>query len=126
MLNLSCVLNYNLCELIHVLKILAKVTSKQTLKVFPEWRFKPGFRTQKNCLFPLNRGVPSIEETNTRIYIRTFFPGTKLWRGPLNRSVLKERFHCICTVFDWYVHHCPSPLTIKEDPNKISFFKHKV
>ena len=39
----------------------------------------------------------------------------------MNRSVLKERFHCICMVFDWYIHHCPSPLTITlEDPNELS------
>ena len=27
----------------------------------------PGFRTQKKCPIPLNRSVPSIEATNTKI-----------------------------------------------------------
>ena len=36
-------------------------------KVSPEWRLNLGFRTQKKCPFPLNRGVPSIQVTNTRI-----------------------------------------------------------
>ena len=36
-------------------------------KVSPEQRLKPGFRTQKKCLFPLNGGVPSVEVTNIKI-----------------------------------------------------------
>ena len=36
-------------------------------KVSPEWRLNSSFRTQKKCPFPLIRGVPSIEETNTKI-----------------------------------------------------------
>ena len=36
-------------------------------KVSPEWRLNPGFRTQKKCPFPLNRGVLSMEVTNTKI-----------------------------------------------------------
>ena len=36
-------------------------------KVSPEWRLNPGFRNQKKCPFPLNRGVLSMEVTNTKI-----------------------------------------------------------
>ena len=33
----------------------------------PEWRLNPVFGTQKKRPFPLNRGVPSMEVTNTNI-----------------------------------------------------------
>ena len=36
-------------------------------KVSPEWRSNSGFGTQNKSPFPLNRGVPSIEVTNTKI-----------------------------------------------------------
>ena len=45
------------------------------VKVSPEWRSKLGFRTQRKCPFPLNRGVPSIEVTDTKIiylFIKAF------------------------------------------------------
>ena len=42
------------------------------VKVSPEWRVNPSFGTQKMCPFPLNRGVPSIVVTNTKI-MRAFF-----------------------------------------------------
>ena len=36
-------------------------------KVSPKWRLNLGFVAQKNCPFPLNRGVPSTEVTDTKI-----------------------------------------------------------
>ena len=36
-------------------------------KVSPEWRLNPRFGTLKMRPFPLNRGVPSIEVTDTKI-----------------------------------------------------------
>ena len=36
-------------------------------KVSPERRLNLGFRTQKKCPFPLNRGVPSIEVRKQRL-----------------------------------------------------------
>ena len=53
-------------------------------KVSPERRLNLGFRTQKKCPFPLNRGVPSIQVTNTRI-MWTFFRDQILC--PLNGCV---------------------------------------
>ena len=41
-------------------------------KVFPEWKLNPGFGTQKKCFFPLNKSIPSVEVTNTKI-LWTFF-----------------------------------------------------
>ena len=66
---------------------------------------------------PFNRG------NKYKDLYKNIFSLTKLWRGPLNRSVLKERFHCICMVFDWYIHHCPSPLTIKKIQINYLFFQ---
>ena len=60
-------------------------------KVSPEWRLNWGFGTQKKCPFPLNRGVPSLEVTNTKI-MWTFFRDQILYS--LNGRVPKERFHC--------------------------------
>ena len=71
----------DLSELIHVLKAVTFVTSEHLnlsttfmvshsliAKVSPEWKLNPGFRTQKNCPFPLKRGsVPLIDITNTKI-----------------------------------------------------------
>ena len=37
------------------------------LKVSREWSLNLGFGIQKKCPFPLNRGVPSIEVTDTKI-----------------------------------------------------------
>ena len=47
------------------LKISTLVVISHTFraKVSPEWRLNSGFRTQKKCPLPLNRGVPSIEVT---------------------------------------------------------------
>ena len=57
----------------------------------------PGFGTNTMCPFPLNRGVPSIEVTDTKA-MWTFFQDKIVvcpeWRCPLNRGVPKERFHC--------------------------------
>ena len=52
-------------------------------KVSPEWRSNPGFGTQTH-LFSLNRGVPSIEVTDTKI-MRTFLRDQILF--PLNGIV---------------------------------------
>ena len=61
-------------------------------KVSPEWGLNPGFGTQTKCPFPLNRGVPSLEVTNTKI-MWTFFRDKILC--PLNGGdIPKERFHC--------------------------------
>ena len=88
-----CVLNSLKCrtlilsKIVHVLKAVATVTSEHlnlsaifvashflSAKVSPEWRLSPGFRTQRKCPFPLNRGVPSIEAINTKINVN-IFPG---------------------------------------------------
>ena len=88
-----CVLNSHKCRTpilskkFHGLKAVATVTSEHlslltifvvshflSAKVSPKWRLSPGFRTHKNCPFPLNRGVPSIEATNTKINVNVF-PG---------------------------------------------------
>ena len=53
-------------------------------KVSPEWKSNPGFGTQKTCAFLLNRGVPSIEVTDTKI-MWTFFRDQILC--PLNGGV---------------------------------------
>ena len=53
-------------------------------KVFPEWKLNPGFGTQKKCFFPLNKSIPSIEVTNTKI-LWTFFRDQIL--SPLNGAV---------------------------------------
>ena len=70
----------DLSEIVQFMKAVSIVTSvqlkKSTLivvshvlstKVSPEWRSNTGFGTQKTCPFPLNRGVPSIEVTDTKI-----------------------------------------------------------
>jgi len=67
-------------------------------KVFSEWRLNLGFRIQKKCPFPLNRSVPSREVINKCKDYVTFFSGPNFvspkLRCPLNRGVIKERFHC--------------------------------
>ena len=70
----------DLSEIVQFMKAISIVTSvqlkKSTLivvrhflsaKVSPEWRSNSGFGTQNKSPFPLNRGVPSIEVTNTKI-----------------------------------------------------------
>ena len=70
----------DLSEIVHVLKAVAIVTFEHlnlstifmvshllSAKMCPEWKLNPGFGTQKKCPFLLNRGVPSIEVTNTKI-----------------------------------------------------------
>ena len=71
----------NFLKLIRVLKAVAIVSNKHfnlsliflvshfwIAKVSPEWRLNVGlFGTQKKCPFPLNRGVPSKEVTDTKI-----------------------------------------------------------
>ena len=65
---------------VHVLKVVAIVVSVHLniskilvvslflrAKVSPDWRFHLGFGTWKKCPSPLNRVVPSIEVTNTKI-----------------------------------------------------------
>ena len=70
----------NFLKLIRVLKAVAIVSNKHfnlsliflvshfwIAKVSPEWRLNLGlFGTQKKCPFPLNRGVPSKEVTDTK------------------------------------------------------------
>ena len=66
----------------------------------------------------MNRGVPSLEETNTK-NMSTFFGDQMLcppkWRCHLNRGVPKDRFHCIYIInsvnyvnglFKVYTKHC--------------------
>ena len=78
----------DLSERVHVLKAIAIVTSKHlnlskifvvnhffSAKVSAEWRLNQGFGTQKNCPFPVNRGIPSTEVTKQRLY--DHFSGTK-------------------------------------------------
>ena len=70
----------NLGEILHALKAVTIVTGVHlnssmifvashflSVKVSPEWRLNLVFRTHKKCSFPLNRGVPSIEVTDTNI-----------------------------------------------------------
>ena len=71
----------DLSEIVHVLKAVAMMTIEDlnlstmfvdsyflSAKVSPEWRLNQGFGTQRSCFFfPLNRRVPSIEVTNTKI-----------------------------------------------------------
>ena len=72
----------DLSEIVHVVKADVIGTSKRldlharTLfasviffraEVSPEWRLKLGIGTQEKCPFPLNRGHPSIEVTDTKI-----------------------------------------------------------
>ena len=49
------------------LSTLFMVSRFLSAKVFPEWRLNPDFGTQKRCPFRLNRCVPSIEVTDTKI-----------------------------------------------------------
>ena len=41
-------------------------------KVSSEWRLNPGLGIHKKCPFLVNRGVPSIEVTNTNIHVNIF------------------------------------------------------
>ena len=88
MLNLPKCSTSDLSELIHVLKAVSVVTGGQLnlslmfvdshfliAKVSPEWRLNSALATQKRCLFPLNRGVPSPEVTN----LYTKIMGTFFW-----------------------------------------------
>ena len=51
-------------------------------RISPEWRLNPGFGTPKRCRFPLNQGVPSIEETGQGVP-RERFHGRMEWTGNL-------------------------------------------
>ena len=77
------------------LSTLFVVSHFSSAKVSPEWRLNPSFGTQNKCPFPLNRGVPSMEVTNTKIKW-IFFRDQILC--PLNGGVSKERFHCSCSL----------------------------
>ena len=57
-------------------------------KVSSEWRLNLGFGTEKMCPFSLNRGVPLIQVTDTKI-IWVFFRDQSLC--PLNGGVPEER-----------------------------------
>ena len=77
-------------EIVHILKTVAPLwpvvsqpvfsyahyfqapATQTSAKVSPEWRLDLGVGTLKKCPFPLNRGVPSKEVTNTKI-MWTFF-----------------------------------------------------
>ena len=86
MLKYSCTFGIGLtrkCLFVHLLKLQWNFYSGDTLqtkasvpricghflsaKVSSEWGLNLGFATQKKCPFPLNRGVPSIKLTNTKI-----------------------------------------------------------
>ena len=60
------------------------VSQVSSAKVSPEWRLHLGFGTLKKCPFPLNRGVHSIEVTNTKT-MGTFFRDLILC--PLNGGI---------------------------------------
>ena len=77
------------------LSTLFVVSHFSSAKVPPEWRLNPSFGTQNKCPFPLNRGVPSMEITNTKI--RWTFSRDQIL-CPLNGGVSKERFHCSCSL----------------------------
>ena len=53
-------------------------------EVSPRWRLIPCFRSHKKCPFPLNRGAPSVEVTDTKIM--STFSWTK-FSVPLNGGV---------------------------------------
>ena len=66
----------DLSERVHVVKADVIATSERlylhvrtlfVCEVSPEWRLKLGFGTKKKCLFPLYRGHPSLEVTDTKI-----------------------------------------------------------
>ena len=66
----------DLSEIVHVVKADVIVTSERldlhvrtlfVCEVSPEWRLKLGFGTKKKCPFPLYRGHPSLEVTDTKI-----------------------------------------------------------
>ena len=97
-INLSEIVQFSKAPIILIsvhLKIstLCVVSHVLSVKVSPEWKSNPGFGTQKTCPFPLNRVVPSTEETDSKI-MWTFFRDQILcpleWRCPLNRRV-RER-----------------------------------
>ena len=92
--------SYKCSIIVHVVKAVIIVISVNlstlfvashilSTKVAREWRLNLGFGTQKNCPFPLNRGVPS-----TRLcewgHILCILNG---------QSCPKERFHCIIFYF---------------------------
>ena len=81
-------------EIVHILKTVTPlwpvVSNFLSAKVSPEWRLNLGVGTLKKYPFPLNRGVPSKEITNTKI-MWTFFVSLGY------KSVPKEKFHCM----DW-------------------------
>ena len=62
-------------------------------KVSSELRLNPGLGTHKKCPFLVNRGVPSVEVTNTKIHVnifrRPYFVSPER-KCLLNRKVLKE------------------------------------
>ena len=71
----------------------------------------PGFGIQKTCPFPLNRGVPSIEVTDSQI-MWTFFRDQILCPG--NRRVPKKRTH------HWYsmpMNICSLGLSVFDESN---------
>ena len=77
------------------LSTLFVVSHFSSAKVSPKWRLNLCFGTQNKCPFPLNRGVPSTEVTNTKIRW-PFFRDQILC--PLNGDVPKEGFHCSCSL----------------------------
>ena len=71
----------DLSEIVHVVKADVIAASERldlhvrtlfVCEVSPEWRLKLGFGTKKKCPFPLYRGHPSLEVTDTKI-MQTFF-----------------------------------------------------
>ena len=54
-------------------------------KLSPKWRLNPDFGSQKECPFPLNRGVRSVGVADTKI-MRTLFRD-KIILCPLNGGV---------------------------------------
>ena len=50
-----------------LLSTLFVISPVLSAKVFPEWTSNPVLGTQKTCPFPLNRGVPSLDVTDSNI-----------------------------------------------------------
>ena len=88
----------DLCEIVCVLKAVAMIVTNEhslnqwylwpvSTKVSPGWTLNLGFATQKKCALHLNRGVPSIEVTDTKIVWKFFWDQNLC---PLNGGVPKD------------------------------------
>ena len=88
----------DLSEIVHVVKADVIATSERldlhvrtlfVCEVSPEWRLKLGFGTKKKCPFPLYRGHPSLEVTDTKIMYIVLRPNfvSPEWSCPLNKAI---------------------------------------